>query len=107
MHTRLSLWCFALVMALMVSSGISWSQDTLRIVTWNIEHLGSPGRGLGGIGAGTLPLRSDEDLQKIALFIRDRLHADVLALQEIAISRVSAAGNDSVQLYRITEELGA
>ena len=107
MHARLSLWFFTLVMALMVSSGISWSQDTLRIVTWNIEHLGSPGRGLGGIGAGTLPLRSDEDLQKIALFIRDRLHADVLALQEIAISRVSAAGNDSVQLDRITEELGA
>ncbi len=53
MHARLSLRLFTLAMALMVSSGISWSQDTLRIVTWDIEHLGSPGRSLGGIGAGS------------------------------------------------------
>ncbi len=45
MHARLSLWFFTLVMALMMSSGISWTQDTLRIVMWNIEHLGSPGSG--------------------------------------------------------------
>ena len=53
----------------------------IRITTWNIEHLGSTGRGFGGgFGGGTLPLRTDAQLDEIGEFIRDTLQSDVIAV---------------------------
>lgn len=64
------------------------AQETLTITTWNVEHLGSPGRGFGGgFGAGKLPLRNDQQLQQIAVLIKDKLKSDILVLQEVGINR--------------------
>lgn len=41
--------------------------EKVRVATWNIEHLGSPGRGLGGIGSGNLPMRTVISLPILAL----------------------------------------
>lgn len=84
----------------------TFAQNELRIATWNIEHLGSPGRGLGGIGAGGLPLRSEAQLKEIAGLIRDDLRVDLLAIQEVAITGVSDFGHISDPLEAIIEELG-
>lgn len=67
------------------------SQNTIRIATWNIEHLGSGGRGLGGIGSGGLPRRTEQQIQSIANYIRDSLKVSIIAVQEVAVDRV--AGN--------------
>lgn len=83
------------------------AQDTLTLGTWNIEHLGTGGRGFGGgFGAGSLPRRTDAQLQEIARFIEDTVQADVLALQEIAITRVVEDVSRSAQLDTIVTELG-
>lgn len=78
----------------------------LRIVTWNIEHLGSSGRGLGGIGAGNLGRRNQAQLHQIADFIRDDLQADVVAVQEAVLSRVTANGPESDPLETIVNRMG-
>ena len=68
----------------------------LTVTTWNIEHLGSPGRGFGGgFGAGSLPLRTDDQLHQIAAFINDDLQSDVLVLQEIGVTRRYRAASQS------------
>ena len=69
----------------------------VKITTWNIEHLGSGGRGFGGgFGAGDIPMRTDAQLEAIADFIKSDLGSDVLAVQEIAIT-----GPDHTSLERI------
>lgn len=94
------------------------AQDTLTITTWNIEHLGSPGRGFGGgyggFGRSSIPengtellFRTEEDLKKIASFIRDDLKSDVLALQEIAITDRVRGRSKCEQLDKIVTELEA
>lgn len=61
----------------------------LNILTWNIENLGSQGRGATqGFGATELPLRTDLDLQYIGGFIEQVLKADIIAIQEVAITDV-------------------
>jgi len=92
------------------------AQEKLTITTWNIEHLGSPGRGFGGgfggFGRGSipprnqqLPRRTDDDLKKIAAFIRDDLKSDLLALQEIGITARSRGRSKSEPLDEIVTEL--
>ncbi len=76
----------------------------IRITTWNIEHLGSTGRGFGGgFGGGTLPLRTNAQLDEIGEFIRDTLQSDVIAVQEIA---KTGPGHTSLELDRITVHMG-
>jgi endonuclease/exonuclease/phosphatase family metal-dependent hydrolase len=92
------------------------AQEKLTITTWNIEHLGSPGRGFGGgfggFGLGSipprkqeLPRRTDTDLKKIAAFIRDDLKSDLLALQEIAITARQRGRSKCEPLDKIVTEL--
>ncbi len=81
--------------------------EHLIVGTWNVEHLGSPGRGFGGgFGAGNLPKRSSVELDAIANFIRDELKADVLALQEVAITHIEQGRSRSAQLDQIVATLG-
>ncbi len=76
----------------------------VKVTTWNIEHLGSTGRGFGGgFGAGSIPLRSNSQLRDIADFIKDDLEADVLAAQEIA---KTGPNHTSLELDRIVDRLG-
>jgi len=94
------------------------AQEKLTVTTWNIEHLGSPGRGFGGgfggFGSGSippsnqqLPRRTDDDLKKIAAFIRDDLKSDLLALQEIAITTRQRGRSKCGPLDKIVTELEA
>ena len=98
---------FLSVVGIAVSVSCSASaQNQLTITTWNIEHLGSPGRGFGGgFGSGNLPKRTDEDLQKLAKFIQDDLGSDVLVLQEIAITRRRRGASFSAPLNKMIKEL--
>ena len=88
----------------------------LTITTWNIEHLGTLGRGFGGgfggFGKGSvpengapLPLRSDDDLKRIADFIQTELKSDVLALQEIGITGLRRGRSLSEPLEKIIKHL--
>ena len=95
-----------LATGILLVSNTAFAQDTIRIATWNIEHLGSPGRGLGGIGGGSLPLRSEAQLKQIARLIRDDLRVDLLAIQEVAITGISGSLRVSNPLEIIIEELG-
>lgn len=76
----------------------------ITITTWNIEHLGSTGRGFGGgFGGGNLPLRTDAQLDQIGDFMRDTLQSDVIAVQEVA---KTGPNNTSLELDRITTRMG-
>ncbi|MBT3194824.1 MAG: hypothetical protein HN341_19940 [Verrucomicrobia bacterium] len=92
--------------------------EPLTITTWNIEHLGSPGRGFGGgfggFGRGSipesmtsLPRRSDADLEQIAAFIQTELKSDLIALQEIGITGMRNGRSLSKPLDKIVETLNA
>ncbi len=74
-----------------IASQLSSAQETLRITTWNIEHLGGSGRGLGGIGSGTLGERTPAQMEQIAKLIEDSLHSDIIAIQEVALNRLANA----------------
>jgi endonuclease/exonuclease/phosphatase family metal-dependent hydrolase len=90
--------------------------EPLTITTWNIEHLGSPGRGFGGgfggFGPGALPernvplpMRSDEDLKDIAALIQSELGSDVIALQEVGITRIRRGRSVSDPMEKIVAYL--
>lgn len=100
---------------LAISLSIS-AQEVITVTTWNIEHLGSAGRGFGGgyggFGKGSipprneeLPKRTDDDLRKIATLIHDGLNSDLLALQEIGITKRNMGHSRCEPLDRIVEEL--
>lgn len=95
---------FAVCVIALVSS--CQAAEKIRVATWNIEHLGSPGRGLGGIGSGNLPKRSPEQLKKIATFIKNDIKADLIAVQEVAISGKNLDIYISDPLETIVDELG-
>ncbi|MBW8014834.1 MAG: hypothetical protein FVQ82_01485 [Planctomycetes bacterium] len=82
------------------------ASEKIRVATWNIEHLGSSGRGLGGIGSGNLPKRSPEQLKKIATFIKNDIKADLIAVQEVAITGKRFGIYISDPLETIVNELG-
>ena len=77
----------------------------IRVATWNIEHLGSAGRGSRGIGKGDLGRRTDEQLAAIATFIKKVLGTDIIALQEVVL-KLSATGCVCEPLEKIATELG-
>ncbi|RMG08513.1 MAG: hypothetical protein D6731_21760, partial [Planctomycetota bacterium] len=60
----------------------------IRVGTWNIEQFGSRTRGH----------RTDEDVERIAAFIRDELRVDLLAVQEV---------NGAEPLARLCRALGS
>ncbi len=101
-------WFVVLSVSLTVFAEDLVAEDHLRVGTWNVEHLGSSGRGFGGgFGAGSVPRRTDAQLREIGAFVRDTLDADVLALQEIAVSEVVDGLSRSEQLDVVIGELGA
>ena len=103
---RLRVLCLAAIALFMCTWQGSGDQDTVTVVTWNIEHLGSRGRGLGGIGAASLPGRTDAQLEAIAALLRDDLKADIVALQEVGVSAVTVSGAQSEALEKIRQALG-
>ncbi len=90
--------------------------EPMVVTTWNIEHLGSPGRsfggGLGGVGRYSTPLRHDElpmrnaeQLKSISNLIRNDLKSDIVALQEVAITHKRRHRSLNKQLDIITTNL--
>ena len=95
-------------LVLACSHGRASAQDALTITTFNIEHLGSPGRGFGGgFGAedGPLAKRTDEQLKSLALLIKNELQSDVLALQEVAITSRRLGKSSSRPMEKIVSVL--
>jgi len=98
------------------SIGLCHADEPTVVTTWNIEHLGSPGRGFGGGFGGygrysqplrrdELPLRTPEQLKKIAHFIHSDLKSDIIALQEVAITHQRRHRSLNRPLDQITAEL--
>lgn len=96
--------------------GISHADEPMVVTTWNIEHLGSPGRGFGGGFGGfgryaqpqrfdELPLRTPEQLKEIAKFIHTDLKSDIIALQEVAITNQRRHRSRNKPLDQISSEL--
>jgi len=85
-----------------------WAQtDGLTITTWNVETLGGTGRGFAsGFGKGNLGPRNNDQLQDIAALIRNKLHSDILALQEISIARIDNGVSINEKLDEIVAALG-
>ena len=84
----------------------SFSFGQLTIATWNIEHLGSSGRGFPEIKKGKLGDRTAEDYKMIATFIKDSLSLEVICVQEIASSKKESEKSYSDELGQITSNLG-
>lgn len=95
-------------MFLLMAPVTSFALEQLAVVgTWNIEHLGSPGRGFGGgYGGGSLPARTPDQLAEIGRFIRDDLRMDILALQEIAVTAVVDGQTRNSELDAIAAAMG-
>ena len=80
----------------------------IKVTTWNIEHLGSDGRGFGGgFGGGSLPLRTDDQLKEIGNLIENDLQSDVIAFQEVSIDYVDDGVSRSERLDIIVDEMGS
>ncbi|MFK5948919.1 MAG: hypothetical protein QM500_09155 [Methylococcales bacterium] len=87
---------------------IDANADDIKLTTWNIEHLGTSGRGFGGgFGGGSIPLRNDKQLKDIGEFIRDDLKSDIVALQEISIDYIEDGESRSEQLDIVIKEMGS
>jgi len=92
---------------LVFSAPVSWADD-IKLTTWNIEHLGTDGRGFGGgFGGGSIDLRTPEQLKAIADFIKDELKSDIIALQEISIDYEDNGTSRNERLDEIVSELGS
>jgi endonuclease/exonuclease/phosphatase family metal-dependent hydrolase len=83
------------------------SQNSIKVATWNLEHLGGLGGqydsrgGTYGCGKSKILPRTDEQLENIAKKIND-LNLDIIAIQE-----VHTVNNDCKKLASITKSLGA
>lgn len=96
-----------LVLIFLFHSVIFGANNTIKVTTWNIEHLGTDGRGFGGgYGGGVLPLRTDAQLVDIGIFIRDTLKSDLIALQEIGLTYEEDGVSKSAELDKIVDEMG-
>ncbi|MES2589239.1 MAG: endonuclease/exonuclease/phosphatase family protein [Bacteroidota bacterium] len=84
----------------------SFSFGQLTIATWNIEHLGSSGRGFPEIKKGKLGDRTADDYKMIASFIKDSLSLEVICVQEIASSKKESEKSYSDELGKIISNLG-
>lgn len=97
-----------LILLFILITSTSFAEDVITLTTWNIEHLGSAGRGFGsGFCAGDLPKRSNAQLDQIAVLIKKQLGSDIIALQEIAIAQVEHDRSRSRQLDHISQQLGS
>jgi len=95
-----------IVAFMLLMSSLSWA-DNIIVTTWNIEHLGTEGRGFGGgYGGGNIPLRTGAQLDAIAQFIENDIQADVLAVQEIGITHEDSGYTRSTQLDHIVAAMG-
>ncbi|WP_165741876.1 endonuclease/exonuclease/phosphatase family protein [Candidatus Thiosymbion oneisti] len=81
---------------LLVSCSVAAEPPTLRLATWNLEHLAA------AVGAGCRP-RSEADYARLRRHAR-RLNADLIALQEVedraAVARLFDPGTYAIEIAR-------
>lgn len=86
------------------------AQDRLRVGVWNIEKLSTTAeRGFPELqGSSALPPRTDSDLQKLAMYVRDELQVDALTVTEIDADSVDSTDSrpQSEQLNRVALKMG-
>jgi endonuclease/exonuclease/phosphatase family metal-dependent hydrolase len=115
-HRPVRFAAFLLLLAIATPALAVEEDAPLTITTWNIEHLGTVGRGFGGgyggFGRGAtpanqapLPERSDADLEKIAQLIKTELGSDIIALQEVGITGMRNGRSLSSPLDKIVQHL--
>jgi endonuclease/exonuclease/phosphatase family metal-dependent hydrolase len=95
-----------LLLVLLFTAYVQGQSKDIRIATWNIEHLGSGGRGFPEISP-AFGFRSSGDLIAIANFIKDTLAVDILAVQEIAVTHAAGSTAKSHEMDLITAALGS
>lgn len=81
--------------------------DSITIATWNLEHLGSDGRGFPEHVSEGFTFRTPSDLRKIARLLDNELEFDIVCLQEISVSRKQFGKAFSDQLDILVEKLGS
>jgi len=91
---------------LLIANSAFCQNDSITIATWNIEHLGSDGRGFPEHQNENIGARTENDFRLIAALIKDTLQLDVVCLQEISISMKMNRKSYSTQLDRIVHYLG-
>ncbi len=96
---------FSALILLFITIATFAQKETIRIATWNIEHLGSSGRGFPEIRT-KLPLRTNDDFFKIAALIKDTLTLDIVAIQEVNITNTINNTSCSKELDSIINHLG-
>lgn len=95
---------FVLAFMVLTSSAIA----DIQITSWNIEHLGSNGRGFGGgFGGGDLPARTDDQLADIGKLINKTLKSDIVAFQEVSIDYIDDGESRSERLDKIINAMGS
>ncbi len=88
-------------------NALSFSQkQTIRIATWNIEHMGSTGRGFPELKR-KLPARTNKHFKKIAALIKDTLLLNIVAIQEVSITTSENNKSHSKELDAIIKRLGS
>jgi endonuclease/exonuclease/phosphatase family metal-dependent hydrolase len=92
---------------LAIFSSFAFSAESITVTTWNIEKLGSEGRGFaGGYGRANLALRTEQQLHDIADLIKNELQSDIVAVQEVSITHVTDNESRSRPLDTIVARLG-
>ena len=95
------------IILLLMSPFVWTTEETRTITSWNIENLGTGHRGFSwGYGQGKKGPRSETQLKAIANFIKNDLRTDLLAFQEVAISRIENGRAVSDALDIMVAELG-
>ncbi|WP_075604104.1 endonuclease/exonuclease/phosphatase family protein [Saccharicrinis aurantiacus] len=95
----------SLTYILITFCNLNAQKQKLKVSTWNIEHLGDAGRGFPEI-YNQFPMRTDEQLNAIASLIKDTLNLDIVAIQEVSLSKTYNGKSYSNELYQITQALG-
>ena len=91
-----------LISVFLFSISIGYAQSSLTISTWNLEHLGSKGRG----PARNLPLRTSDQITEIAKLINTEIKSDLLAVQEIALTHMEGEIKRNDKLDLLIKNLG-
>ena len=94
-----------LILIVLLLPFYSLSQEGIKVATWNLEKLGGNKRGgHGGCGDG-FKRRTPESLKKIANLI-DELNIDLLAIQEVKVTKNEDGSSSNKDLSAIASNLG-
>ena len=80
--------------------------QSITIATWNIEHLGSGGRGFPEFSTRDFDKRNQDDFDKIGELIQNELSLEIVCAQEVSSSDKEAGISYSDELKKLTKAMG-